>query len=562
MTYRRVLVWFLAALCIIPALSCKKNNNKNRVRILILSGQNNHDWNKTTPLLSDIYNKTKLFTVSITEHPDTLNYDSFRKFDVIVSNRNTWPDNNARLSPDWEADFIRYMNEGGATVFIHAGASSFYGWDDYHKIGTGRWGKETSHGKPQKGKVCELSQDHPVTAGIKDFFITDEFWKKTEVHPDAKAIASISWTDDGSGEQFIEKAVFTTLYGKGRSFYTILGHDERAMLNSGFQALLLRGTLWAAKRETDSVIPYELKADDKVNGSILKFNRSDTTISLAKGQNIIWQYNFNNRYGKQYFHPVNAGNSNLTCVSPPDHTWHMGLWFSWKFINGINYWEYLDDHKSEDTGYRSAGTAQINDIKLITDKDFSADISLDIQYQPSGDQAVMSEKCNLHISPPSAGGSYYIDFDHTFSPVSGEVVLDRTPIAGEPAGQSWGGYSGLSVRFSQDYTSASIISPDSANNHRKNPWVYMGFKTLTGKDAGICIIQDPEYTTEVTSWYIINDPATPFYYFSPAAIYDGKIILRKDDKLRLRNRVWILPGEINAQELDEKYNEYKTEKKL
>lgn len=562
MTYRRILIWFLAALCIIQFPGCERENNKNRVRILILSGQNNHDWNKTTPLLSYLYKKTKLFTVTITEHPDTLSYDSFRKFDLIVSNRNTWPDTTSRLSPAWEADFIRYMNEGGAAVFIHAGASSFYEWEEYHKIGTGRWGKETSHGKPQKGKVCELSQEHPVTAGIRDFFITDEFWKKTDVHPDAKAIASVSWTDEESGEQFTEKAVFTNSYGKGRSFYTILGHDARAMLNSGFQTLLLRGSLWAARRDTDSEIPYELRTYDNVPDSILKFNRSDTTINLVKGQKIIWQFNFNNRFGKHYFHPVSAGNSTLTCVSPPDHAWHMGLWFSWKFINGINYWEYLDDYKTEGSGYRSAGTTRIKNIELNTENDFSADIILDIQYQSSEDNAVMSEICNLHISPPGNDGSYYIDFDHTFSPVSGEVVLDRTPIKGEPEGQSWGGYSGLSVRFSQDYTSASIISPDTANNHRKNPWVYMGFKTLTGKDAGICIMQDPEYTTGVTSWYIINDPETPFYYYSPAAIYDGKIILRKDEKLRLRYRVWILSGEINVPELDEKYNEYMTEKKL
>ena len=70
---------------------------------------------------------------------------------------------------------------------------------------------------------------------------------------------------------------------------------------------------------------------------------------------IIWQYNFNNRFGKPYFHPVRVKNSTLTCVSPPDHPWHLGLWFSWKYINGVNYWEYLDDFKSEGTGYKSAG---------------------------------------------------------------------------------------------------------------------------------------------------------------------------------------------------------------
>jgi Oxidoreductase family, C-terminal alpha/beta domain len=36
---------------------------------------------------------------------------------------------------------------------------------------------------------------------------------------------------------------------------------------------------------------------------------------------------------------------------------------------------------------------------------------------------------------------------------------------------------------------------------------------------------------------LINNPDIPFYYFSPAVLYDGKIILKKDDVLRLKYRV-------------------------
>ena len=87
----------------------------------------------------------------------------------------------------------------------------------------GRWGKETSHGNPQKGKIFEFDQNHPMTAGLRDFYIVDELWEKTEIHPDAKAIASLSWTDEGTGEHKYEKALFTSQTGKGRSFYTVSG---------------------------------------------------------------------------------------------------------------------------------------------------------------------------------------------------------------------------------------------------------------------------------------------------------------------------------------------------
>jgi type 1 glutamine amidotransferase len=552
-TLSRLTVAFCAIL--ILSWSCK-NNSKSPVNLLIISGKNNHEWSKTTPLLERIYNKTLLFKVDITEKPDTLNFDILKRYDVVVSNWNTWPDNNIRMSPEWESDFLKFVKEGGGAVFIHAGASSFYNWEEYHRIGIGRWGKETSHGKPQKGKVFGLDQDHPVTRGIKDFYIVDELWQKTDIHPDANCLGSLTWSDENDGSQRTEKAVFASQTGKGKSFYTILGHDERALLNTGLQTLLLRGTIWASGKEIETEIPDELRMINDESEKSLNWDRSDTTISLRKGKDVIWQYNFNNRYGKQYFHPVKAGNSTLTCVSPPDHPWHMGLWFSWKFINGVNYWEYLDQYKSDKTGFRSAGSTSIKKMKSFTNQDFSADLDIDIIYHPSDGEAVMSEKCLLHVSPPSPDGSYFIDFDHTFSPVSGDVILDRTPISGEPEGQSWGGYSGLSIRFSQDYTSPVVIAPDTSNNCRKNGWVYMGFISLTGEKAGVCLLQDPAYTTSLTRWYIINDPSKPFYYYSPAAIFDGRIILKKEQQLHLRYRVWVIPGETRKEELQTKYASY------
>jgi type 1 glutamine amidotransferase len=555
MKYKKIRLCFLAALIISLSWSCEKNNNKSPVRILLLSGQNNHEWSKTTPLLSDVYNNSKLFTVSITEHPDTLNYDSFRKFDVIVSNRNTWPDNNVRLTPDWEAGFMRYMNEGGSAVFIHAGASSFYKWDDYHKIGIGRWGRETSHGKPQKGKVCELSQDHPVTTGFRDFYITDELWKKTDIHPDAKAIASISWTEEESGEQFTEKAVFTSRYGKGRSFYTILGHDERALLNSGLKSILVRGTLWAAGKEKMPELIEELNIASGAENDF-SWEKTDSSFCLKNGKYPVWQFNFNNRYGRPYFHPVSASGSILTCVDPPDHPWHLGLWFCWKYINGLNYWEYLDDFKSERTGYKSEGFTEIKDIRLNNNADFTAEIDMDISYYPIEGEPVLSEKSMINISAPADDGSFYIDYDNLYTAVADEVILDRTPVQTEPGGRTWGGYAGLSVRFSQDFTDPFVIAPNDSADYKKNKWVYMGFITLSGGTAGVSIIQNPGFTTTNTSWYIIRTPAIPFFYYSPAVLYDGKITLKKGDQLHLKYRVWIMPGKTGMEELDSKYVEY------
>lgn len=549
----------ITAAIISLSLSCNDINENNLTNLLILSGKNNHEWQKTTPLLVKIYKESGLFAITITERPDTLSYKDFKKFDVLVSNWNTWPENDLRLSEEWENDFLKYVNEGGGMVSIHAGASSFYNWKEYHQIGIGRWGKETKHGRAQTGKVEDFDQSHPITNGFRDFYITDELWESTEIYPGAKVLASVSADNEIDGHRINGPAAFVNQTGKGRSFFTILGHDERALLNSGLQALVIRATQWSAKKEVTYSLPSDIYDKTVQENTNLSWERSDSTFSLLSDNNIIWKYNFNNRFGKPYFHPVAVNKSILTCVSPPDHPWHLGLWFSWKFINGVNYWEYLNDYKSAETGYKSEGVTKIQKLNTIKNPDFSANIRVELQYNPADGEAVMNEIREIHVSAPLPDGSYYIDHDFIFEPLADEVVLDRTPIIGEHDGQSWGGYSGLSIRYSQNFASPRIITPSDSQNYKKNNWLYMGFKTLNGENAGIAIYPNRKYSTPTMSWYIFNDPQIPFFYYSPAVLYDGKIILKKGEILRLKYRVWILTGDTGKAGLKHKYDQYLNE---
>jgi len=535
---------------------CGSYKKDDLIRVLILSGKNNHDWEKTTPVLTNIFTGSGLFKVSVTEYPDSLTYSELKKFDVIVSNWNSFPDSDFRMTSEWENDFLRYVKEGGGIVSFHAGATSFYKWDIYHQIGIGRWGKETNHGQQTKGMVGKYDQNHPITEGLNNFYIIDEIWEKTEIAPGSETIAFISATDERDGHEIYEPAVLVSHFGKGRNFFTILGHDEKTLSNTGLQMLLLRGTQWAAHRKV-TFEPLSGLMSNKTQGEKkFKWERSDTSVSLVKGPEIIWQYNFLNRYGKTYFHPLNLKNSSLTCESPPDHPWHLGLWFSWKFINNINYWEYISDFNSAATGFKSEGVTDLYNRNITLNPDFSSDIELKFNYHPVNESSVLSEERKIHISPPFSDCSYFIDQDHFFTALSDSVILDRTPISGEESGQSWGGYAGLSVRFNRDFTAPEIITPSDDSTFRKSNWLYMGFNNITGEKTGLAIFQHPKFTTSSTRWYLINDQSIPFFYCSPAILYDHKLILKKGENIHLRYRIWILPGTFTGDQLQEKFDNY------
>jgi hypothetical protein len=233
----------------------------------------------------------------------------------------------------------------------------------------------------------------------------------------------------------------------------------------------------------------------------------------------------------------------ITSLSPPDHPWHLGLWFCWKYINHVNYWEYLNEKRSAKTGYRSEGATEIVKNKIVRHPDFSADIQLWISYHPQGKANVMTEERNYHITAPSESGSYEITEDHQFKVLADSVVLDRTPPAIR-GGRIQGGYAGISCRFNQDFTSPEILNPVDSALCKKCDWQYYGFKSLTGNRVGMKIELDPQYNLKTCSWYVINDPLIPFFFYSPGVVFDSEITFKKGEDFRLKYKIGVIAGEL------------------
>ena len=218
------------------------------IRVLIFSGQNNHNWRETTPKLKAILETYGRFAVDVTEHPEQCDAPALAKYDVIVSNWNTW---GKPAGPHWpdamRTAFLEFVRSGKGFVVVHAGGSSFADWADYQQI-AGAWWQlgETGHGPPHRFTV-KLVGEHLITRGVPTFSTTDELWKKPGVHPAANVLAT---GDD-------QPVALVTEFGKGRGFALLLGHSAAFMDNLGFQTLLCHGVEWAA---TGQVTPRDVLA--------------------------------------------------------------------------------------------------------------------------------------------------------------------------------------------------------------------------------------------------------------------------------------------------------------
>ena len=218
------------------------------LRVLILSGANNHDWRATTPVLREILEKTGRFAVDVETNVAALKPAAFAPYDVILSNFNTFgqPAPGAVWNAEVRAAFVEHIRRGKGFVAVHAGSSVFYDWPEFQQLAGTSWGGRTGHGGMHTNEVHVAAGAHPLVAGLADFTTLDEFWQNTDLAVGTEVLATVVPKKESGGSGKAEPIALATRFGAGRGFTLLLGHDVQAMQNAGFQELLRRGADWAA----------------------------------------------------------------------------------------------------------------------------------------------------------------------------------------------------------------------------------------------------------------------------------------------------------------------------
>jgi hypothetical protein len=275
------------------------------------------------------------------------------------------------------------------------------------------------------------------------------------------------------------------------------------------------------------------------------WHRDATSIALVSAGETVWQFQYAPTLAKPMFHPVSLpGGPVLSWDQPPDHRWHHAFWFAWKYINGLNYWEEGRPREPE-------GLTTWRNVDVATRPDYSAGITLEIDYHPPDQPPVLRERREVQVSTPGPQGQYHFDWQSTFTAVV-PVLLDRTPIPGEPQGASWGGYAGLSWRFPKDLTGWQVAfsNGDTAlepTGRRAAALEVNG--AAGGVEAGVAFLDHPDNLNSPSPWHLVAQPKNSFLFAQPGVLYHGAHRLAASESLVLRYRVIVHPGRWSADRL-------------
>ena len=129
----------------------------------------------------------------------------------------------------------------------------------------------------------------------------------------------------------------------------------------------------------------------------------------------------------------------------------------------------------------------------------------------------MTELRELRVSTPAVDGGFTIDWSARFTAGDNDLVLNRTPMPGEPGGAVNGGYAGLSARMVPLPVTMSVVTTAGpverfvSNRARpKAAAVACNFNDGARDIGGLAFFSDPANTGGDAPWYIIDSKQMPF----------------------------------------------------
>lgn len=245
-----------------------------KIGVLIVTGQNGHNWRGTTPILRKILEDTGKFEVRVTEEFRGAGPETLAPYDLVVLNYFERGRPELRWGEKTDAAFLDYVRAGKGVVVYHFSMAAFNGWTEYEKLSGGNWRPDNGHhSAPHNFTVDIKDQEHPITKGLKLSFpqANDELYANLRWQPansyhvlatanDDHALYAASRTDSRAPQPLVgpsanEPMLWTVDYGKGRVFVTALGHDVDQVQTAAFGTTFARGAEWAATGKVTQPIP-------------------------------------------------------------------------------------------------------------------------------------------------------------------------------------------------------------------------------------------------------------------------------------------------------------------
>jgi uncharacterized protein len=220
---------------------------KHKVLYLTHSAGFKHDvLPLSEQILKQVGERSGAFEVTATQDCSLVSRDNLKQYDAVVF----YTTGELPISDEQKAAFLDFVKSGKGFVGIHSATDTFYKWAEYGEMIGGYFDQHPWH---QDVTVKVEDRRHPATRHLDTpFKIKDEIYQFKNFSRDRVHV--LLSLDTGSVDLALPAVhradkdfalAWWRNYGRGRVFYTALGHRAEVWQDERFQQHLLGALRWA-----------------------------------------------------------------------------------------------------------------------------------------------------------------------------------------------------------------------------------------------------------------------------------------------------------------------------
>jgi uncharacterized protein len=204
-------------------------------------------------VMRDLGKRSGAFEATVTQDCALISKSSLEQYAAVIF----FTTGELPLDEGQKKALVEFVRSGRGFVGIHSATDTFYKWPEYLELVGGYF-----DGHPWHQEVTVRVEDttHPATAHLPtSFTINDEIYQFRDWSRDRVRVllsldpASVDLTKKGVKRTDKDFAVaWTREFGKGRMFYTALGHETAVWSDPRFQQHLVGGIQWATGSPSSS----------------------------------------------------------------------------------------------------------------------------------------------------------------------------------------------------------------------------------------------------------------------------------------------------------------------
>jgi type 1 glutamine amidotransferase len=184
------------------------------------------------------------FDVAASEDVSVFTADNLRRFGAVMF----FTTGELPVSDLQKQALVEFVGNGGGFLGVHSATDTFYRWPEYGRLIGGYFDQHPWH---QEVRINADLSDPLVSFLGPSLVLFDEIYQIRDFAGDSHVVLRLDPSSVDLARDNVHRhpygwpLAWTRSYGRGRVFYTALGHEETVWRDARFQMLLRNAVLWA-----------------------------------------------------------------------------------------------------------------------------------------------------------------------------------------------------------------------------------------------------------------------------------------------------------------------------